>query len=39
MDEVRRRFGSRAVVRGALVVPASSSQLPPSPHGTYPEGQ
>lgn len=37
-DEVRRRFGSGAVVRGAMIE-STRSQLPPPAAGNYPEGQ
>lgn len=37
-DEVRRRFGSGAVVRGAMIE-STRPQLPPPATGNYPEGQ
>ena len=37
-DEVRRRFGTGAVVRGAMIE-STRSQLPPPPKGIYPVGQ
>ncbi|KGM17365.1 DNA polymerase IV [Actinotalea fermentans ATCC 43279 = JCM 9966 = DSM 3133] len=37
-DEVRRRFGTGAVVRGAMIE-SSRAQLPPPAAGIYPEGQ
>ena len=37
-DEVRRRFGAEAVVRGAMIE-SSRAQLPPPAAGIYPEGQ
>lgn len=37
-DEVRRRFGTGAVVRAALI-DSGRSQLPPPATGNYPEGQ
>lgn len=37
-DQVRRRFGSAAVTRGAMIE-STRSQLPPPATGIYPEGQ